>query len=713
MMQERPETRARSVALIGMIFQIVLAAFYTILAVWSQSQAMWALTLLTSLGIVIWLTLLLVYHQRVAVQEEALETDQLRRQQASGQVGEAIFDVTSEEMLLARRRLRWMYRWLVPAAALVIIVALVGAGLLGWSWGLFKPISATTWKDVQHSNVLMWFLGGAAFLSFLLSRYAVGMAKYLEWQMLRAGASYLMGVTLASVALAATLGAIHFVQNPYPEHVLAYALRFLMLVLAAEFALNLLLDFYRPRSPDEVPRPSFDSRLLGLFTEPGGIARSIADAINYQFGFEVSSTWFYKLLERSAVPLAGFAVLSLVLASSLVFVSADEVVVVERFGRRLPGDLEPGLHFKLPWPVDRAYSVGIHGVHELIVGVKQQEDPNVQDNLILWTNQHAQEAHLKVLVATPKLAGFMTAPGGDADRKPASPDASANESSAMSEASEAVSVSMLRVAMTIQYEIKEAYQWITTYRDPEAALKALAHREITHYFANVDVIGVLGTQRGPIEKALWESMQKTADESNLGIRIVFLGLQGVHPPEDTAATFQEVIGAEQKKNATIRTAWADYNKRLSQVAGDVGRAEQLAKAIEKMNRLDSDPDATPADRETAQDQVQLLFFGSEPKRIRPVGGSAQSRIAQARSERWKMENEAHARAVAFAQEIANKQAAPEAYYTRRYLRTVAESVKGIRKYLLAAEGEISTRVFNLDIKDPANAPMDLAVEKQP
>lgn len=713
MMQERPDTRARSVALIGMIFEIVLAAFYTVLAVWSQSQAMWALTVLTSLGIIIWLTLLLVYQQRVAVQEEALETDQLRRQQASGQGGQAIFDVTSEEMLLARRRLRWMYRWLVPVSALVIILSLVAASLLGWSWSLFKPISATTWQDVQHSNVLMWFLGGAAFLSFLLSRYAVGMAKYLEWQMLRAGASYLMGVTLASVALAATLGAIHFVQNPYPEHVLAYALRILMLVLAAEFALNLLLDFYRPRSPDEVPRPSFDSRLLGLFTEPGGIARSIADAINYQFGFEVSSTWFYKLLERSAVPLVGFAALSLVLASSLVFVGAEEAVVVERFGRRLPGDLGPGLHLKLPWPVDRAYAVRIKGVHELIVGVKQEEDPNVQDNLILWTNKHAQEAHLRVLVATPKLAGFMTAPGGDQSKKATSRTTSASGTNTMSETSEAVSVSMLRVAMTIQYEIKDAYPWLTTYQNPEAAMKALAHREITHYFANVDVTGVLGTQRGPIEKALWQSMQQTADDSDLGIRIVFLGLQGVHPPEETASTFQEVIGAEQKKNATVRTAWADYNKRLSQVAGDVGRAEQLAKAVERMNRLDSDPDADAADRKAAQDEVQLLFFGDESKGVRPVGGDAQSRIAAARSERWKTENEAHARAVMFTQEIATKQAAPQAYYTRRYLRTMAESAKGIRKYLLAAEGRISTRVFNLDIKDPANAPLDVTVGQKP
>ena len=219
-----------------------------------------------------------------------------------------------------------------------------------------------------------------------------------------------MGITLVSVAVMATLAAFHFNETPVPERILAKIVRGLLILLGAEFALNFILDLYRPRLPDEEPRPAFDSRLLGLFTEPGGIARSIAEAINYQFGFEVSSTWFYKLLQRSIVPLLGFGVAVLLLASCLVFVDTNEQAVIERYGRRVEsrGTLGPGLHFEWPWPREIAYKVRTAQVHEVKIGiVPSTEDKKDENELILWTTKHSQEPHLEVMVATPRLASYL------------------------------------------------------------------------------------------------------------------------------------------------------------------------------------------------------------------------------------------------------------------------------------------------------------------
>lgn len=727
MIGENPERRARSVALIGLVFQILLSTFYVLLFVWSDSEAMRALAALSGVGTLIWIVLVLVYHQRVLVQEEVFENEQLRKERASGLGGEAIFGADDESLLLARRRLRWMYRWLLPSATVVIIASLVAGALAQWSWSLGQSLAEVDWPDSKNSNVLIWFLGGAAFLSFLLSRYAVGMARQREWQMLRAGASYLMGMTLASVALAATLAALHFLDSVRPEHVLAYVLRCLLLFLAVEFGLNLVLDFYRPRAPDEEPRPAFDSRLLGLFTEPGGIARSIAEAINYQFGFEVSSTWFYKLLERSAVPLVSFALASLLLASSLVFIEADERAVIERFGRPLGADavgewrvLEPGLHVKWPWPIDCLRKASTEGVHQVHIGKVVSEDTAKKsaDELFLWTNKHEQEPHLQVLVATPKLAEYITQELteqtltqeerelADAARAQLMPVVT------MIETGEAVSVSMLRVAMVIQYRIRDAYQWLTTYRDPEGLLKAIASREITRSFASVEVDSVLGSRRGELERELWETVQGAADRADLGVDLVFVGLQGVHPLMEAAEKFQDVIGAEQKKMASIRGAWADYSKRLSEVAGDVGRAEQLDSAISQMNRLEGDRAASEEQRQLARQRVQTLFFGDTERAVRPTGGEAMSLMAAARADRWRLENDAMGKAIAFEQEIATKDASPRVYHARRSLAALAEAVKGIRKYAIATEGRWSTRLFHLDVKDPMNVPLDVALEEE-
>ncbi|GMU24198.1 MAG: hypothetical protein AMXMBFR13_42740 [Phycisphaerae bacterium] len=728
---QRPERRARNVALAGLIFEVLLAGFFLILWVYSHSDPMRALALLTGVGSVIWLALVLVYHQRALVQDEAFEIEQLRRERDSGLTGGALFDTEGEQLLLARRRLTWMYRWMLPVFTAITVVALLSAALMGWGWSLWAPLNSDQWQPTKNlqSGLLIWFVGGAAFASFLFSRYAVGMARQAESQMLRAGASYLMGITLAAVATGATLAALHYAETAVPEHVLAKVLRGLMIVLAIEFTLNFVLDFYRPRSANEEPRPAFDSRLLGLFSEPGGIARSIADAINYQFGFDVSSTWFYKLLQRSVVPLAGFAVLTLFLASSTVLVDVDEEAVIEHFGERktwtdstgaAQSTLGPGLHFKWPWPIDITHKVATSQIHEMKIGLESAASHDAQDKkdeLILWTNKHSQEPHLEVLVATPKLQEYLTSsssatrPAAMTNELVPAVDQADDRPGLRREESRAVPVSLLRIAVTIQYRITDAWHWLKEYEAPQEMLAALANREIMRQCASADVMGIMGGQRGEIEANLRESIQAAANAAKLGVNIVFLGLQGVHPPEPTAEAFQEVVGAEQKRTASVNSAWADYNKKLSKAAGEVRRAEELAVAIERMNRLDADENANPEVRDQARRRVKELFFGAADRNLAPIGGEAAGKIAQAQAQRWKVANDAHAESLAFVQAMANMRAAPEVYQMRRYLDTLVEGMGNIRKFVLAASGNYEMPTFQLNLQEPMNASMDVAVDE--
>ena len=74
----------------------------------------------------------------------------------------------------------------------------------------------------------------------------------------------------------------------------AYAARvifWIFAVLGVEFITNFIIEFYRPRTMREA-RPIFESRLLALFTEPGGVMRNIASALDYQFGFQVPEPGF-------------------------------------------------------------------------------------------------------------------------------------------------------------------------------------------------------------------------------------------------------------------------------------------------------------------------------------------------------------------------------------------------------------------------------------
>lgn len=712
MTTQRPERRARIVALAGLSFQILLSAFFVVLWAMGKSEAVRALVLLTGLGTVIWLFLVLICHQRVLVQDETLETEHLRRERGGAGGTGAIFDMADERLLLARRRLEWMYKWMMPSFTVLLELLLLRVAVFGWAWPIGEPLSSAGWPVPARNSIplLSGMTLGAALLSFWFSRYAVGLSRYREWQILHAGATWLMGVTLASVAVSGSLAAYYYAETPIPERVVAYVLRILLCVLGAEILLNLILDFYRPRAADETPRPAFDSRLLGLFTEPGGIARSIADAINYQFGFEVSSTWFYKLLQRSVVPLIGFAVATMFLFSSLVFVGANEVGVIELFGKK-KREVGDGLSLKWPWPIEKVYKVATAQVHELKIGILQETEKPKANELFLWTNLHDWEPHLNVLVATPKLAKFLSEQGavGTATRP---------SSDEVARRSEAVPVSQLRVSAAIQYRIRDAYDWLRRYGGPEnegprSVLTAIAKREIMRQCASADVARLMGTGRGDIEQNLRTEIQKAADQQNLGVDILFLGLQGVHPPSETAEAFQDVIGAESKRTAAERSARADANRRLSEVAGDVTRAEQLAEAIRQINELESKPTADQDKLEAARNEVARLFFGSESEGVRPVGGEAAKKVAEARARRWRLENQAQGQATAFIQEMATKNAAPRVYRTRKYVEMLAEATQGIRKYILAAsEADQSLRTFHLNLQDSRDIPINVAIEKK-
>ena len=86
-----------------------------------------------------------------------------------------------------------------------------------------------------------------------------------------------------------------------------YLIPILLIVLGIENLLNVVFDIYRPRLAGQYNRAGFDSRLLGLINEPGEILHTATGAIDYQFGFKVSQTWFFKLLEKAVVPLISSA----------------------------------------------------------------------------------------------------------------------------------------------------------------------------------------------------------------------------------------------------------------------------------------------------------------------------------------------------------------------------------------------------------------------
>jgi len=452
----------------------------------------------------------------------------------------------------------------------------------------------------------------------------------------------------------------------------------LLVVLGVETALNLIFDIYRPRLKGQYSKSAFDSRLLGVINEPGGILRSAASAIDYQFGFKVSQTWFYKLLEKAIAPLVLFAAVTLYLLSCIVVVAPNEEAIIERFGNpvnnandvRLAG---PGLTFKWPWPIDIAYKYPTQKVMELNIGFvpKAKDDTDeVGYGPLLWGAQHYEEEH-RLLVASQE-----TVVGSDES---------------------AVPVSLVMAAVPVQYKVKDLYSFIYNHNEPDKRLEAICYRELTKFAggAKIEVDNeadlehsLLGAGRSEAKNTLMREIQQAADEAGLGVEIVFLGLQGIHPPPEVASNYQEVVSAVQKKQALILEAQSEKNKSLSTLVGSLEAADKLYSLAAKYEQAEDvnnpeDIEKLGNELDTALEQAK----GDIYKTIKESQGYAfeKTTLAQAFGER-------------FTDQLKAYRSAEKIYQRQLRLAVMEEAMKNIRKYVVVTD-QNDIQVFILDVQE--------------
>ena len=99
--------------------------------------------------------------------------------------------------------------------------------------------------------------------------------------------------------------------------------------ILANLLLALLLEIYRPRLKGKVVRPLYESRLVGLLGQPEGLITTAAQALDYQFGFKVSETWFFQFARRSAVAMGLAYFVILVASTCIVYVRPGEQALLD------------------------------------------------------------------------------------------------------------------------------------------------------------------------------------------------------------------------------------------------------------------------------------------------------------------------------------------------------------------------------------------------
>lgn len=508
---------AKKIGLINWVVLLVTGVCLLLLTRYVSAAAGLMATLLTGFGLIV---ALMSYFQMSLLEREhfeRLEMEELSKSRGS----ESLFTTSGADTFPARRSREQFERYFIPG--LTGLLFLLQAGSAYFSWRL----SATAPPIVQERATLaMALLGMFGLILFLLGKYSAGLARLQGQKSLRPGGAYLLLSAYACFLVAADIAAE---LGGFPRADL-FAARFLSIVIgliAVETLLGLILEIYRVRVRGGDTRLLYESRLVGLLGQPEAIITTAAHALDYQFGFKISESWFYQFLEKALGWLILAQLAIFVLSTCFVVIEPGDQALLERFGRPVGanGVIGPGLHLKLPWPIDQTTNYHTEQIQRFIVGA-------IPDNAqtIVWTKAHGTEDNFLV--------------------------ASREDTNYVSESTKSPPVNLLAVSIPVQYQITNLASWAYVNQDPNTLLQGIATREVVRYLASADFDDLMSRGRAVAGDALRHNMQVEADKLQLGARIVFVGLEDIHPPSKVAKFFENVVGAGETREATILKAQA-------------------------------------------------------------------------------------------------------------------------------------------------------------
>jgi regulator of protease activity HflC (stomatin/prohibitin superfamily) len=663
--------KAASTAGSGLLLQILIAATLLVFGLVVKDTAFIFASLWVWIGVAVWVGILVLYFQQKLERLEALEESELSLSETS-----TMFDAASEDIRPAAKRLRFLHRWAMPSLSLFLAVLLGSTGFfLLRHLGFLQSPDDELRTTLYITSMTGWALAislAFALAGFIFSRFVAGMAKVPSWSNLRGGSSWMVGNTIILTAISVGL-VFRFFDNDAVLTWVCWAIPVFMIALAVEILINFALNLYRPRIAGQLPRPAFDSKTLSLLAAPDSFVRSINEAINYQFGFDITSSWGYQLLLRSFAWLIALAVAALLLVDTMVIVEPTQQAVRLRQGAIVGEVHDPGLLWKLPWPIESAEVVDVSRIRELSLTFDWKSERSVY----LWSDELKT---LAIIEPTPFIV-TSEATGGDS-----SDDL----------------LALLDVRAVLQYRVAQdaLLDWLTfgsnkidrrmqrTQR--EIALLALAQQTLTTMFQYKTLNEILSSDRATFTDEATSALQAKFDTYKSGVEVVSLTLPFVRPASGSRSDFEGVSVSRQAEERFISAAkgWAD-----NVMTYTVGKSSLVEAAVNAVNDFDQarnrwdelrNSNASESDIKAAQSTMDA-YETAVMKILHEGNGAASRRVDSAHVTRWIEMLDAWSRTSRVRGQNTAFEASPEIYKQRTYMAVLARQLPRLRKYIVGID----------------------------
>ncbi len=226
------------------------------------------------------------------------------------------------------------------------------------------------------------------------------------------------------------------------------------------------------------------------------------------------------------------------LLSGFYMVKTDELGVVRRFGRiTTPEGILPGIHYRLPFPIDRVNTPKTTKVKKIVVGAPSRAGKRKRAR----GNEMAE-----VLV-------------GDTN--------------------------ILNVKMNVQYLIGNPTDYLFRSKDPDRLVTVLAESVLIEILGKMGVDYVLTVGKIKIQEKTKKKIQELLDSYRVGVKVIAVNLQSVEPPAEVIEAFNDVSSAKTDRERLINEALGRKGALLPKTRGEAHKIREAAKgyALERIN----------------------------------------------------------------------------------------------------------------------------------
>ena len=263
-----------------------------------------------------------------------------------------------------------------------------------------------------------------------------------------------------------------------------------------------------PPDLEEIWR-DFNRRLAGLFGKSGGGEGGPPSISPRQFG--------------GGIGLLVGLVATVWLATGFYIVDASQRGIVLQFGR-FKETTDPGLRWRLPWPIQSNEVVNLSGVRTIEIGYRGSEKNKVPKEALMLTDDE----------------------------------------------------NIVSVEFAVQYLLKDPMNYVFKNRYPDDTVMQAAETAIREVVGKNKMDFVLYEGRDVIAANTQKVMQEILDHYETGIQIRSVTMQSIQPPEQVQAAFDDAVKAGQDRERQKNEGQAYANDVVPRARGGASRLEQEA-----------------------------------------------------------------------------------------------------------------------------------------